>query len=60
MLGADFIVYVRIQDAVFNIILNKGEGTIVSIEDWEKESFEKTIYDHPKPIIRFFETKSYE
>ena len=49
-----------IQDAVFNIILNKGEGTIVSIEDWEKESFEKTIHDHPKPIIRFFETKSDE
>ena len=48
-----------IQDAVFNIILNKGEDTIVSIEDWEKESFERTIHDHPKPIIRFFETKSY-
>ena len=22
-----------------------------------KESFEKTIHDHPKPIIRFFETR---
>ena len=43
-----------IQDAIYNVILNQGKDTIVSIEDWQKEPFEQTISRHPKPIIRFF------
>jgi threonine 3-dehydrogenase len=42
-----------IQDAVWNVILNRGEGTMVGIADWEKERFEKTIRTNPKAIIRF-------
>ena len=42
-----------IQDAIYEIILAKGEGSIVHIEEWEKESFEKVIHQHPKPIIQF-------
>lgn len=42
-----------IQDKIYEIILNKGEGVIVDIEEWEKESFEQVIASHPKPIIRF-------
>ena len=47
-----------IQDAIYNVILNQGKGTIISIEEWEKEPFEKTICDHPKPIIRFFDPQN--
>ncbi|MEC8278118.1 MAG: zinc-binding dehydrogenase [Myxococcota bacterium] len=42
-----------IQEAIYNVILNQGNGTIVSIEDWNKSDFEQTIASYPKPIIRF-------
>ncbi len=42
-----------IHDAVWEVILNKGEGTIVDISDWEKDSFEKMISNNPKVVIRF-------
>jgi threonine 3-dehydrogenase len=42
-----------IQDAVFNVILNGGKGTMVDIKDWEKQSFENVIKQHPKAVIRF-------
>jgi len=42
-----------IQDAIFNIILNKGNGSVVHITDWDKTSFEQVIKSHPKPIIQF-------
>jgi threonine 3-dehydrogenase len=42
-----------IQDAVWNVILNRGEGTMVSIADWERDRFEQIIRTNPKAIIRF-------
>lgn len=42
-----------IQEAVYNVILNRGDGTIVDIADWEKESFEGVIRRHPKAVIKF-------
>lgn len=42
-----------IQDAVYDVILNRGQGTIVDIDDWEKEAFEEVIRTHPKALIRF-------
>ncbi len=42
-----------IQDAIWDVILNKGEGTLVDIGDWERESFEKVIQTHPKAILKF-------
>jgi len=42
-----------IHDAVWEVILNRGEGTIVDIADWEKDSFEKMISSNPKVVIRF-------
>jgi threonine 3-dehydrogenase len=42
-----------IQDAVYDVILNRGEGTVVDIGAWERQSFEETIKRHPKAVIRF-------
>ena len=42
-----------IHDAVWDVILNRGEGTIIDIADWEKDSFEKMISNNPKVVIRF-------
>lgn len=42
-----------IQQAVWETILNRGEGPITAIEDWERDSFEQTFQRWPKPLIRF-------
>jgi len=42
-----------IQDAVWDVILNKGDGTRVHIDDWEPEAFEQMIRRHPKVLIDF-------
>jgi threonine 3-dehydrogenase len=42
-----------IQKKIWEIILNKGEDTLVDIKDWEFESFERKISSHPKVVIRF-------
>lgn len=44
-----------IQDAIYDVILNRGEGSIVPISSWNKEDFEKTINSYPKPLIKFIE-----
>jgi threonine 3-dehydrogenase len=42
-----------IQDAIWDVILNRGEGTLVHIEEWEKNRFEETIRSNPKAVIQF-------
>ena len=39
--------------SVYDVILNRGEGTLVDIREWEKASFEGVIQRHPKALIRF-------
>ena len=41
-----------IQDSIWDVILNQGRGTVVNLDDWEKDSFEQSITDHPKMVIR--------
>jgi hypothetical protein len=42
-----------IQKKIWEVILNRGEDTLVDIKDWEFESFEQKISSHPKVVIRF-------
>ncbi len=42
-----------IQDAIYTIILNSGDGTIVDIDSWEAGAFERIIRANPKVLIRF-------
>jgi len=42
-----------IQDNIWDVILNRGEGTLVNIREWEKSTFEQTISTWPKAVIRF-------
>ena len=42
-----------IQDAIFEHILNGGDGTIVHIDDWERGAFEASMRAHPKMVIDF-------
>jgi threonine 3-dehydrogenase len=43
----------RIQDQIYNVILNKGGDTVVHIDDYNVEDFEKKILSHPKVIIEW-------
>lgn len=45
----------NIHDLIFDVILNGGKETIVPFEEFEKESFEKAINDHPKVLLKFRE-----
>jgi len=42
-----------IQDAVWDVILNRGEGTLVDIDSWDRDQFEAMIKQNPKVLIRF-------
>ncbi len=42
-----------IQEAIWKVILNEGRGTLVHVDDWERDSFEGMISSHPKVVIKF-------
>ncbi len=41
-----------IQDAIWNVILKKGKGTILSFKDFTPKSFEKVMNQNPKIIFK--------
>ena len=41
-----------VQDAVWNIILNRGEDTVADLATWEPGPFEAMMRRHPKVLIR--------
>ncbi len=43
----------NIHDLVWQVILNRGEGTIVRFGAFEPASFEERIKTHPKVLLRF-------
>jgi threonine 3-dehydrogenase len=42
-----------IHDKLLSVILNGGKDTVVHIDDYEIEDFEKRIVTHPKVLIRW-------
>jgi threonine 3-dehydrogenase len=43
----------KIQEKMYNIILNEGNDTILSIDDYTPEVFEAKMLKHPKILIQF-------
>jgi threonine 3-dehydrogenase len=43
----------NVHDQVWNVILNKGEGTIVDFASFERERFEQTLREHTKVVLKF-------
>ncbi len=41
-----------IQDAIWNVILKKGQGTIVPFQEFTPDSFEKAMDENPKVIFK--------
>ncbi|OGN13590.1 MAG: hypothetical protein A3D48_04200 [Candidatus Yanofskybacteria bacterium RIFCSPHIGHO2_02_FULL_43_17] len=42
-----------VQDKIWEVILKKGEGTILPFENYKIEDFEKSMQEHPKVIFKF-------
>lgn len=42
-----------IQDAIWDVILDRGQGTVVDIADFDPADFERRMTRHPKVAIRF-------
>jgi len=42
-----------VQDKIFEIILNKGEGNVIPIGEFEPKMFEEKMKKYPKLIIKF-------
>lgn len=42
----------KIQKRIWEVILREGEDTIVGLDDFEPESFEKKINSHPKVVLK--------
>ncbi|MFO0758574.1 MAG: zinc-binding dehydrogenase [Byssovorax sp.] len=43
----------NIHDLIWEVILNRGEGTIFDFKDYEPASFQKAISTFPKVVIRY-------
>lgn len=41
-----------VQDKIWNVIMKKGEGTVIQFSNFKKDSFEKSMQDHPKVIFK--------
>lgn len=42
-----------VQEKLFNVILDRGHGTILPILEYNKEKFEEMMVKHPKFLIQF-------
>ncbi len=42
-----------LQTKIYDVILNKGEGTVIPFHSFERERFEKSIQEHPKMIFKY-------
>ncbi|MBL8029805.1 MAG: alcohol dehydrogenase catalytic domain-containing protein [Candidatus Doudnabacteria bacterium] len=43
----------KIQEKLWSVLLNEGEGTILNIADYSKENFEEMMTKNPKFLIKF-------
>lgn len=42
-----------VQEKLWNVMLRQGKGTILSINDYTKEKFEKMMQENPKFLLQF-------
>ncbi len=43
----------NIHDLVWDVILNRGQGTVVPFAEWDAAAFEQRINENPKVLLRF-------
>lgn len=42
-----------LQDKIYDVILNKGEGTVFPFHEFDRKQFEQAIQNHPKIIFKY-------
>lgn len=42
-----------LQDKIFEVILNRGQGTVFPFHKFDEEKFDRAIREHPKIIFRY-------
>ena len=47
----------NIHDKIWDVILNRGQGTITSVTSYDPKSFEERIKTHPKVVLDFTEVR---
>jgi threonine 3-dehydrogenase len=43
----------NIHDLIWEVILNRGDGTMIDFKSYDKQSFEKAITTYPKVVLRY-------
>lgn len=43
----------KLQDKIYEVILNKGQGTIVPFHAFDRDGFDRIIRQHPKIILKY-------
>jgi threonine 3-dehydrogenase len=43
----------KLQDKIYEIILNKGQGTVVPFHQFDRDGFDRIIQQHPKVILKY-------
>lgn len=43
----------NIHDLIWEVILNKGQGTMIDFREFDKASFQKAIQTYPKVVIKY-------
>ncbi len=43
----------NLQDKIYEVILNRGEGTVFPFHEFDREKFEQAIAKNPKTILRY-------
>lgn len=44
-----------VQSLVWEVLLNRGEGTVLDFATFERDSFERALHEHTKVVLRFAE-----
>jgi len=42
-----------VQEKIYDVILNRGEGTVFQFREFERSRFEKAIATHPKIVLKY-------
>ena len=43
----------NLQDRIYDVILNKGDGTVMPFHQFNRDSFEQAIQEHPKIVLKY-------
>ena len=42
-----------LQDKIYDIILNRGQGTVVPFKEFDKTQFQEAMTSHPKIVLKY-------